>query len=127
MYSPDDARESHAKYCPCTPVWKQTDTGQALACGDDGAFIWWPTVDASQLTPVQQIALFVAGPMSYDSDGDHANDLLIGLGFHQITPENFDEARKALKGEYEQLLWQENVGKQLLGRLMDGDLEGDEK
>lgn len=119
MISPDDAKVSHAKHCDCTPVWKQTDTGQALSCGNDAALIWWPMVDTSQLSDAQAAALLIVAPMVYDDDGDGANYLLLKLGYHQITPDNFDEAKKALRRAYEKLLWEDNVGKQLLMQVFD--------
>jgi hypothetical protein len=123
--TPDQARESHRQHCRCKPYWKETDTGQALACGQDHALIWWPTVDASQLSMAQSAALFVVGPMQYDSDGDTANDMLLKLGYNAITPDNLDSAIRDLKHAFERELWQDNVGKQLLGRLFDGDLGGE--
>jgi len=120
--NPDDARTEHARYCNCTPAWLRTDTGQALSCGKEEVLIWWPTVDASQLDDAHRAALFCIAPMLHDDDGDGANNKLLTLGYHQITPANFDDAKKALNQAYEKELWQDNIGKQLLGRLFDDDL-----
>ncbi len=125
--TPEQAKVSHAAHCNCKPVWLKIDTGQALSCGNERVLIWWPTVDLSQLDDNHQAALMVIAPMIYDDDGDGANDRLLKLGFSQVTPDNFSAAAQALKRDYEKSLWQDNVGKQLLGRIFDNDLGDDEK
>lgn len=101
------------------------DIGQGLICAKNGAFIWWPTVEDESLSQDQKLALHCFLPMHYDEDGDSASFNLLEMGYTEITPDNFDEAYKDLRRRYEKQLWSDNVGKQLLGRLLDGDLEGD--
>ncbi len=109
--NPNEAKEQHKQYCNCKPKWMTISTGQALVCRD-GALIWWPTVDTSELDMAHQMALFVAGPIEYDSDGDRANTILLEAGFQKITMDNFEEAKEALRKQLSSELWGSNIRKQ---------------
>lgn len=121
----EEVKRLHARFCDCTPVWVDIDTGKALSCGKERVLIWWPLVESSGLSMEQSLALFCGLPMRYDRDGDDANDTLLLLGITQVTPDNYADVFAALLRQYEKELWQDNVGKQLLGRIFDGDLEGE--
>lgn len=121
----EEAKRQHARFCKCTPVWIDTDTGPALQCGKEEVLIWWPMVESSTLSTEQSFKLWCALPMYYDSDSDSANIMLLRDGIKSVTPDNFASVYDRLHRLYEKELWQDNVGKQLLGRILSGDLEGE--
>jgi hypothetical protein len=116
-----EAIKRHNRFCNCTPQWRQGEFGQELVCQKEGTLLWWPVVKSS-LSDSESLALFCVLPMRYDSDGDSVNLMLLRLGYTEINSENFQEAYNAIVRQFEHELWQDNVGKQLLGRLLDSDL-----
>lgn len=70
--------------------------------------------------------LFCFLPMQYDTDSVAIDHILEEAGFGDVTEANIDQAIKVCRRGLEKALWEDNVAKQLLGRLLDGDLDGDE-
>lgn len=121
----EDLAKSHRRYCDCTPIWEEGEFGRQLVCGHERSLIWWPTPDTDTLSQEQDHALFIGLAMFYDADGETVGNTLLKLGYSTVTPANFDEAYRAVRRQFEHELWQDNLGKQLLGRLLDDDLAGD--
>ena len=119
--TPNEVIKQHNQFCDCNPQWKDGEFGPELICQKENVLLWWPHVDVS-LDQEQSFALFCGLPMFYDSDGDTVNDMLLRLGYTEINPDNFSEAYNACRKQFEHELWQDNVGKQLLGRIFEGDL-----
>lgn len=115
---------SHNQFCDCKPQWVQGKHGPELKCSD-GSLLWWPTPDLSGLDEDQKLSLTLGLPMKYDVDAEDIEEYLFECGFAVVTPENFNEAFEHVVRQLEHDLWQDNVAKQLLGRLADGDLTGD--
>lgn len=68
--------------------------------------------------------LWIAVPIKYNGDGDEVHFYLTEWG-QAVTPENIDQAIDYVIKRFERDLWQDNVAKQLLGRLAADDLEGE--
>lgn len=62
-------------------------------------------------------------PRQYDGDSADVDAILSEFG--PVTAGNIDEAIQVCVRNFERDLWQDNLGKQLLGRLADDDLEGE--
>lgn len=54
-------------------------------------------------------------PRGYDGDSTDVDAYLEGFG--EVTSDNIDEAIRVVGRQFEHDLWQDNVGKQLLGQL----------
>ena len=115
----------HNRFCGCDPEWSQGKWGLELKCSADGSLLWWPTPDLSGLTNEQKLVLTLGLPMKYDVDAKDIDEYLFDGGFVTVTPDNFTEAVQYVTRQLEKALWEDNVAKQLLGRLVDGDLAGD--
>lgn len=116
----DEVIKNHKRWCNCTPKWEAGEFGEELVCQNERSLLWWPMVEHS-LSQAQSFALFYSLPMYYDSDGDSVNNMLLKLGYKTIDSTNFQEAYNAILKQFEHELWQDNVGKQLLGRVLDND------
>ena len=103
------AKDDHAKYCNCRPVWRVISTGRALACAKTKALIYWPTVTTRGLSTAQELRLFCSLPMSMGSDGDTANEYLLLLGFKTVNKKNYAQAYSALRKRLESDLWKDHI------------------
>lgn len=70
------------------------------------------------LTTSQQMALMVVPAMYYDVDGDYIMSILVEAGIVEVNPVNLTEALGIIRRKLEQELWQDNVGKQILGDIL---------
>lgn len=65
-----------------------------------------------------ELALIGCSAMYYDVDGDYIHHILEDAGFTVVDMNNFQQALKTVKQQLEHELWQDNVGKQILGDII---------
>jgi len=117
--------QNHQYFCKCEPIWIEGKHGQELKCAKEDVWLWWPIPELTDLTDVQRMSLSIGLPMMYDTDGDDIYTMLMDGGYNQINATNFSEAYKYCVSQLEKALWEDNVGKQLLGRIFNNDLQGE--